>query len=84
MERRESPILSDQLTLALKKEWGERLTQNVEDLRRSNHGLIMAKQFEYIDISSSQIREAIYSNKNLLNFLPAAVVDYINLHKLYR
>ena len=84
MERRESPILVDQLTSALKKEWSERLTQNVEDLRRSSHGLIMAKQFEYIDISSSQIREAIYSNKNLLNFLPAAVADYINLHKLYR
>jgi len=84
LERRDSPILEDQLTSALKKEWGERLTQDVENLRGSNHGLIMAKQFEYIDISSSQIRDAIYSNKNLKGLLPQEVADYINLNKLYR
>ena len=84
VERRESPILEDQLTSALKKEWHERLTQNIEDLRGSSFGLIMTKKFEYIDISSSQIRDAIYSNKNLTNLLPAAVADYINLHGLYR
>jgi len=84
VERRESPILVDQLTSALKKEWSERLTQNIEDLRGSSYGLIMTKKFEYIDISSSQIRDAIYSNKNLTNLLPAAVADYINLHGLYR
>lgn len=84
VERRESPIIVDQLTSALKKEWSERLTQNIEDLRGSSFGLIMTKKFEYIDISSSQIRDAIYSNKNLTNLLPAAVADYINLHGLYR
>lgn len=84
VERRKSPIIVDQLTSALKKEWSERLTQNIEDLRGSSYGLIMTKKFEYIDISSSQIRDAIYSNKNLTDFLPAAVADYINLHGLYR
>ena len=84
IERRESPIIVDQLTSALKKEWGERITQNIEDLRGSSYGLIMTKKFEYINISSSQIRDAIYSNKNLTNLLPAAVADYINLHGLYR
>lgn len=84
VERRESPIIVDQLTSALKKEWSERLTQNIEDLRGSSFGLIMTKKFEYIDISSSQIRDAIYSNKNLTDLLPAAVADYINLHGLYR
>ena len=54
VERRESPILEDQLTSALKKEWSERLTQNIEDLRGSSFGLIMTKKFEYIDISSSK------------------------------
>jgi len=84
VERRESPIIVDQLTSALKKEWGERITQNIEDLRGSSYGLIMTKKFEYIDISSSQIRDAIYSNKNLTDLLPAAVANYINLHGLYR
>ena len=84
VERRESPIIVDQLTSALKKEWGERITQNIEDLRGSSYGLIMTKKFEYIDISSSQIRDAIYSNKNLTDLLPAAVADYINLHGLSR
>ncbi len=84
IERRKSPIIVDQLTSALKKERGERITQNIEDLRGSSYGLIMTKKFEYIDISSSQIRDAIYSNKNLTNLLPAAVADYINLHGLYR
>lgn len=84
VERRESPIIVDQLTSALKKEWSERLTQNIEDLRGSSYGLIMTKKFEYIDISSSQIRDAIYSNKNLTDLLPTAVADYINLHGLYR
>ena len=84
VERRESPIIVDQLTSALKKEWGERITHNIEDLRGSSYGLIMTKKFEYIDISSSQIRDAIYSNKNLTDLLPAAVADYINLHGLYR
>ena len=84
VERRKSPIIVNQLTSALKKEWGERITQNIEDLRGSSYGLIMTKKFEYIDISSSQIRDAIYSNKNLTDLLPAAVADYINLHGLYR
>jgi len=84
VERRKSPIIVDQLTSALKKEWGERITQNIEDLRGSSYGLIMTKKFEYIDISSSQIRDAIYSNKSLTNLLPAAVANYINLHGLYR
>lgn len=84
VERRESPIIVDQLTSALKKEWRERITQNIEDLRGSSYGLIMTKKFEYIDISSSQIRDAIYSNKNLTDLLPTAVADYINLHGLYR
>jgi nicotinate-nucleotide adenylyltransferase len=84
VERRESPIREDQLTSTLKKEWGDRLTRDIEDLRRSSHGLIMAKQFEYIDVSSSQIREAIYSNKNPMGLLPAEVADYISLNKLYR
>jgi len=44
----------------------------------------MVKQFEYIDISSSQIREAIYSNNNVMGLLPSEVADYINLNKLYR
>lgn len=84
VERRESPIREDQLTSALKKEWDDRLTRDIEDLRRSSHGLIMAKQFEYIDVSSSQIRKAIYSNKNPMSLLPAEVADYISLNKLYR
>ena len=84
VERRETPILEDQLTSNLKKEWSKRLTQNIEDLRGSSYGLIMTKKFEYIDISSSEIRDAIYSNKNLTNLLPTAVADYINLHGLYR
>jgi nicotinate-nucleotide adenylyltransferase len=84
VERRKSPIFDNQLTSALKKEWDKRLTQNVEDLHESGHGLVMAKQFEYIDISSSQIREAIYSNKDLMNLMPEAVADYIKFNRLYR
>jgi len=84
VERRESPIHIDQLTPLLKKEWNNRLTQKIEDIETSAYGLIMVKQFEYIDISSSQIRDAIHSDKNLTQFVPEVIADYISLNQLYR
>ena len=39
---------------------------------------------EYIDISSSQIRDAIHSDKNLTQFVPEVIADYISLNQLYR
>lgn len=37
-----------------------------------------------VDISSSQIREQIAQGKNMLNWLPEKVADYIQQHDLYR
>jgi nicotinate-nucleotide adenylyltransferase len=84
VERRESPIHSDQLTPDLKKEWNKRLTQKIEDIETSAYGLIMVKQFEYTDVSSSQIRNAIHSHKNLSQLVPEVIADYININQLYR
>ena len=84
MERRESPIHLDQLTPLLKQEWNKRLIQKTEDLHGSACGLIMVKQFEYIDVSSSQIRDAIHLDKNLTDLVPEEIADYINLKQLYR
>jgi hypothetical protein len=44
----------------------------------------MVKQFEYIDVSSSQIRDAIHLDKNLTDLVPEEIADYINLNQLYR
>jgi nicotinate-nucleotide adenylyltransferase len=84
VERRESPIHLDQLTPLLKQEWYKRLIQKTEDLHGSACGLIMVKQFEYIDVSSSQIRDAIHLDKNLTDLVPEEIADYINLNQLYR
>ena len=84
VERRESPIHIDQLTPLLKKEWDNRLTQKIENIETSAYGLIMVKQFEYIDVSSSQIRDAIHLDKNLTDLVPEKIADYINLNQLYR
>jgi nicotinate-nucleotide adenylyltransferase len=84
VERRESPVHLDQLTPLLKKEWGKRLTQKLEDLHGSAYGLIMVKQFEYIDVSSSQIRDAIHLDKNLEYLVPEVIANFINLNQLYR
>ncbi len=84
VERRESPILRGQLSSALKKEWDKRLIKITDGLREYSHGLIMVKQFEYVDISSSQIRDAIYLDKNYTKLIPEVITDYINLHQLYR
>ena len=84
VERHESPIHLDQLTPLLKHEWNKRLIQKTEDLHGSACGLIMVKQFEYIDVSSSQIRDAIHLDKNLTDLVPDEIADYINLNQLYR
>jgi len=84
VERHESIIHLDQLTTLLKKEWNKRLIQKIEDLHESACGLIMVKQFEYIDVSSSQIRDAIHLDKNLTHLVPEEIADFINLNQLYR
>ena len=84
VERHESPIHLDQLKPLLKHEWNKRLIQKTEDLHGSACGLIMVKQFEYIDVSSSQIRDAIHLDKNLTDLVPDEIADYINLNQLYR
>ena len=72
------------MTPLLKQEWNKRLIQKTEYLHGSGCGLIMVKQFEYIDVSSSQIRDAIHLDKNLTDLVPEKIADYINLNQPYR
>ncbi|MSQ80657.1 MAG: nicotinate-nucleotide adenylyltransferase [Candidatus Methylopumilus sp.] len=83
VERSEAPIKKDQLTTALKKEWNKRVTENVDDLYNSPHGIIMFKEFDYLDISSSQIRDAIHLGKSLTHLVPETIAKYIKMHHLY-
>lgn len=52
-----------------------------EALQSGNLVLLNA---DTVDISSSQIREQIAQGKNMLNWLPEKVADYIQQHDLYR
>ena len=58
----------------------------VEDtavLQRETHGRIVRVSLPPYPISATEVREAIEKQQPLDGFLPASVVNYITMHKLY-
>ncbi len=53
-------------------------------LRDSHHGAIAFQAWPELDISASDLRQAIKQGDNVTFLTPDAVLEYINQHKLYR
>ena len=54
-----------------------------DELRQKNKHLIMMP-FDELDISSSEIRQKLSNKQDVSTLVPAAVLDYIKEHNLYR
>ena len=62
----------------------ENKTNNINDLKKYNHGLIYPILMPIFDESSSEIRDRSMKNLDINNFLPEAIKDYINKNGLYK
>ncbi|WP_371377072.1 nicotinate-nucleotide adenylyltransferase [Thalassotalea aquiviva] len=71
---------SDQLSSAF---YQGRLTRNRDDLFHLPNGKIYLAQTSQIDISSTEIRQKLYSSNEANLFVPERVFDYIKRNKLY-
>jgi nicotinate-nucleotide adenylyltransferase len=59
-------------------------THSITQLSQQSHGLIAIHDVTALDISSSQIRGLIRTQKNPAYLCPQAVIGYIQQHGLYR
>lgn len=67
------------------QQWLEaHLTEDAELLRSRPAGVIYLAQTPWFDISATLIRQRLQQGESCADMLPAAVLDYINQHNLYR
>ena len=62
----------------------ENISVYADKLRKEYNASIELIDSECIDISSERIRAYIKAGKSIVKYVPKAVAEYIDLHKLYR
>ena len=62
----------------------DNITNNINVLKKNNHGAIYPIPMSLFQESSSEIREKFKKNLDINDFLPKTIQDYINHNKLYR
>ncbi len=71
----------------LRTELNSRMVPSIENLKQTENGKILITEYDFLDISSSMVRQAIQSQKSLAGFVPELVPEkvaqYIQTHKLY-
>ncbi len=60
------------------------MAQEVTDLRGQPAGLIWFQEVDEVDLSATQVREAVRRGESLQPFVPDAVAEYISAQGLYR
>lgn len=64
--------------------WGDEfVTHATDSINNSLNGSIYFAQTKRLDISSTKIREKLYSEQCVKAQLPEAIINYISQHKLY-
>ncbi len=67
----------------LESELKKRIVPSVEKLKQTENGKILVTEYDLLDISSSMVRQAIFSQKSVAELVPEKVAHYIDTHKLY-
>lgn len=71
----------------LQAELNSRMVSSEENLKQTENGKILITEYDYLDISSSMVRQAVQRHKSLAGLvpelLPEKVAQYIQTHKLY-
>lgn len=60
------------------------ITHDINELYHQQSGKIFPISIQSLDISSSQVRNAIKNREDTLKYLNTSVLNYINQHKLYQ
>ena len=68
----------------IKKFYGQHIEENFNNLKLKRSGYIYKHQIDYIDISSSEIRERIQLEKEVGNVIPEKIKRYIAANNLYK
>lgn len=64
--------------------WQQRQCIELEDLKSHKAGKIFVVSVKPVNISATDVRSAIKTNRNVSKQVPAPVIDYISTHQLYR
>ncbi|MFT7109075.1 MAG: nicotinate-nucleotide adenylyltransferase [Psychrobacter glaciei] len=64
--------------------WPAKQVNNVNKFKQHASGCYMQLGLTPVDLSSSEVREAINNHKPVDNHVPQAVIEYIEQHGLYR
>jgi len=62
----------------------ENVTNDINNLRKNNHGKIYPIPMSVFQESSSEIRDKSMKNLDIKNFLPETIQDYIKNNRLYK
>ena len=81
-----SGIKSDINTMPVevKKIFKDNITNNINELKENNYGLIYPIPMPMYEESSSEIRDRSMKNLDINDFLPNTIQDYINHNGLYK
>ena len=71
------------LPRALRNECMSRWVTNANELERQSGGLVFAAKTSLLEISATQIRSLVASDKSVRYLLPEIVYDYIKINHLY-
>ncbi len=74
---------NEALPSVLRNECMSRWVTNANELEHESEGLVFAANTSLLEISSTQIRSLIASNRSVRYLLPGAVYDYIRINHLY-
>ena len=74
----------EQIDEEMKDYMNDAITQSVEHLHQQTAGLILLLDIPMLDISSTQIRNNIRTHFNSDSLLPNRVLDFIQIHHLYK
>jgi nicotinate-nucleotide adenylyltransferase len=71
------------LSAELQEYLSRHYTENIQDLQSKPCGYIHKQNISALDISATSIRDALQQQKSVKQWLPQAVLDYIQLNALY-
>ncbi len=78
------PVAVDRLPPELASEFNARRLPDAAGLGRAPSGGIVTFTMTQLDISATQLRKLFADGKSARYLLPDSVLDYINLHQLYK
>jgi nicotinic acid mononucleotide adenylyltransferase len=74
----------DVLAMDAFKPWPAQYVTSIEDFKQQASGCFMQLALEPVVVSSTEIRQALHKQESVDHHVPRAVMNYIELHGLYK